>query len=287
MGKETGIAWTDHTFNAWHGCEKVSPACTNCYAEAQSKRYGFHIWGKTAPRRFFGQKHWNEPHRWDIGAKVERVRRRVFVNSMSDTFEDRRDLDRPREQLWDLIDSCSGLDFLLLTKRPENILRMIPPGWRGIRLHNVWYGTTVENQEQADKRIPELLKVPTVVRFLSCEPLLGPVNLTRYLMDPPPEHRHFDQVGCDCNPVPKGDIGWIIAGGESGHGARPTPIAWLEQLRDQCAAADVPFFLKQLGKQLAKEHGLHDEKGGDPGEWPEDLRVQQFPITEQGKEIAP
>ena len=260
MGKETGIAWTDHTFNAWHGCEKVSPACTNCYAEAQSIRFGFQIWGKTAPRRFFGPKHWNEPHRWDIEAKVDGVRRRVFVNSMSDTFEDRRDLDRPREQLWDLIDSCSGLDFLLLTKRPENILRMIPTAWRTSGPVNVWYGTTVENQEQVERRIPELVKIPARIRFLSCEPLLGPLNLELAL--------GF------------GAIHWVIAGGESGLHSRPTMQTWIEKLRDDCSTTRVAFFLKQLGQHFAKEYGLQDIKGGDPGEWPDDLRIQQFPDPE-------
>ncbi len=286
MGKETGIAWCDHTFNAWHGCEKVSPACTNCYAEAQSKRYGFHIWGKTAPRRFFGPKHWNEPHRWDIEAKVDGVRRRVFVNSMSDTFEDRPDLVTWRLKLFDLIQDCRGLDWLLLTKRPQNARRMVPLGWLKDPPANVWFGTTVENQEEAEKRIPELVKIPARVRFLSCEPLLGPVDLSRYLFDPLPKHQHFEQIGCDCNPELTGDLHWVIAGGESGAAPRYTEPAWIESLIDQGRGAGAAVFVKQLGTAFARKFRLTSTKAAEPWEWPGHLRVQQFPKIETKGAIA-
>lgn len=291
MGKGSSIEWTDHTFNAWHGCEKVSPACTNCYAEAQSVRYGFKIWGKAAPRRFFGQKHWNEPHRWDIEAKVDGVRRRVFVNSMSDTFEDRPDLVPWRLKLFDLIQDCRGLDWLLLTKRPQNIRRMVPRSWLNDPPLNVWFGTTVENQEEAGRRIPDLLQVPARIRFLSCEPLLAPVNLKKYFPKPMYHcsecgrelmHSECQKCGTFDNTVSNEirGVDWVIAGGESGSAARATEKVWIEKLRDDCSNAGVPFFFKQLGTSAAKLYDLQDHKGADPAEWPEDLRVQQFPSLE-------
>lgn len=241
MGKGSSIEWTDHTFNPWWGCEKVSPACTRCYAEAFAKRVGQKVWGEKAPRRFFADKHWNEPHRWDIEAKVHGVRRRVFCASMADVFEAREDLNVWRERLWQLIDTTTGLDWLLLTKRPENIARMVPPAWLKDPPANVWYGTTVENQEWADKRIPALIDVPARVRFLSCEPLLGPLDLAKYFDD---GHESGGPAGWIQGASP---IDWVIAGGESGEGARPMYHRWPRDLRDQARRFDVSFFFKQWG----------------------------------------
>jgi protein gp37 len=230
------IEWTDHTFNPWHGCFKVSPGCQHCYAETMNHRYGFHNWGpaKTTQRRKMSANYWQQPLKWDRLAQVS-GRKRVFCASMADVFEDHPQVDDWRADLWDLIRLTPNLDWLLLTKRPENILAMIPVAWRHGPAANVWYGTSVENQEYADMRIPELLKVPAKVRFLSCEPLLGPVTLCRWIRPSP---------GWAPDP-----IHWVIAGGESGHDARPIHPDWVQSLRDECqAAGDVSFFFKQWGE---------------------------------------
>jgi protein gp37 len=213
MGKNSKIEWTHHTFNPWWGCVKVSPACKHCYAEAWAKRTGNDVWGHNAPRRFLSDRHWKEPLKWPPG--------RVFCASMADVFEDREDLDPSRQRLWALIEQTPNLDWLLLTKRPECIDKTTvwPP--------NVWMGVTAENQEYASLRIPLLLETNATTRFLSCEPLLGPLNLSPWL--------------------DKG-IDWVIAGGESGAKARPTNPEWFRSLRDQCVNAGVPFFFKQWGQ---------------------------------------
>lgn len=313
MGKATSIAWTDHTFNPWWGCEKVSAGCANCYAETFSKRVGQGVWGKDAPRRFFGEKHWREPLKWDRDALEGGVRRRVFCASMADVFEDRPDLVEQRSRLFGLIQNTQSLDWLLLTKRPENIARLMP-GWATplaeIVWPNVWLGTSVENQEQANARIPHLLEVPAMVRFLSCEPLLGPVDVSGFMWPVhdrwPSQYRTASEARADGAVVTRHRQGvvwagtpfvkWVIAGGESGPGARPCDVAWIRSLRDQCRDAGTAFFCKQLGARAFSTgflrekpdwalaingagHGNHlsDAKGSDPAEWPEDLRVQEFP----------
>jgi protein gp37 len=255
MGR-TSIEWADYTFNPWWGCEKVSPACTNCYAETFANRIGQKVWGKNAPRRTMSPKYWIEPHRWDVQAKHADERCRVFCASMADVFELRPGLQPLREQLWTLIESTTGLDWLLLTKRPENILQMIPDSWKRRPRANVWYGTTVESQEWAEKRIPALLEVPARVRFLSCEPLLGPVDLepflrqARVLVDDKPfvDERGVGYPARCIEPPPL--IHWVIAGGESGGHPRPMHPKWVRALRDQTKASGVPFFFKQWGELL-------------------------------------
>ncbi len=234
MGETTAIAWTDHTFNPWWGCTNVSPGCDNCYAEAFAKRTGHDVWGRDGGRRFFGDKHWAEPLRWNEKAKNER--RRVFCASMADVFENDERLVDERNRLWDLIALTPNLDWQLLTKRPENVTRMVPGHW--VNDHspmwpaNVWLGTTVEDQTRATIRVPRLIGVPgPEVRFLSCEPLLGPVDLwpwigPNYLFSP---------------------IHWVICGGESGPHHRPLDLANARVVRDQCGLAAVPFFFKQVG----------------------------------------
>jgi protein gp37 len=296
VGADSKIQWTHHTFNPWWGCEKVSPACKNCYAEAFAKRTGHAVWGgDTSPRRFFGGKHWQEPLKWNRAALAAGERHRVFCASMADVFEARYDLDEHRARLWELIEATPALDWLLLTKRPEEVMQRIPERWRGGLPANVWVGTTVENQAMADERIPHLLDVPARVRFLSCEPLLERVNLHRWLCkhatDNQMEQRWMSSW-CD----PSGSISWVIIGGESGPPARPCALEWICDLVEQCRTADVPRFVKQLGALVVSEErtvedpaafglsskwawaaALVDRAGGDPEEWPEELCVREFP----------
>lgn len=230
MGKDSRIEWTHHTFNPWWGCVRVSDACDNCYADAWAKRLGEHIWGPHSERRFFSDAHWKEPLRWNRDAQTEGERRRVFCASMGDVFENRADLIDARQRLFDLIDVTPHLDWLLLTKRIHLVKKLLPKGYELPR--NVWLGTTVENQRVADKHIKYLLEFESPsVRFLSCEPLLGPLDLGRYLK--------------------KGDNGtrvdWVIAGGESGSNARPMDPEWPTALQRQCRKARVPFHFKQWG----------------------------------------
>jgi len=203
---------------------KVSPACKHCYAESWSKRVGQDVWGINAERRFFGDHHWSEPLRWDAEAGRSGTRARVFCASMADVFEDRSELDSWREKLWRTIAQTSNLDWLLLTKRPEMVLRMVP--WANHWPSNVWLGTTVEDQRRADERLPYLSRIPAAVRFISAEPLLGGLNLSDWLT---------------------GTIDWVITGGESGPKARPSAPSWFRDLLNACMAADVPFHFKQWG----------------------------------------
>ncbi len=224
MGKNSKIEWTHHTFNPWWGCVKVSPACKYCYAETWSRRVGLEVWGAKSERRFFTDRHWAEPCQWDKVARANGERRRVFCASMADVFEVRAELNPWRQRLWGLIDTTPSLDWLLLTKRPQNFQRYLP---NAVVPHNVWLGTTVENQRWANERIPNLVEVEAPVRFLSCEPLLGPLDLSPWLVS--------------------GKIDWLIAGGESGGKARPTDPRWVRSLRDQCIAHGVAFHFKQWG----------------------------------------
>jgi protein gp37 len=224
VAKNSRIEWTTHTFNPWWGCVKMSPACKHCYAESWAKRVGQDIWGVSADRRFFGDKHWSEPLKWDREAAAEGTRARVFCASMADVFEDRPDLDDARERLWRLIESTPHLDWLLLTKRPDLIQDKV--NWTSGWPENVWMGTTAEDQKWAKKRLPYLVKVPAAVRFISAEPLLGPLSIQPWLKD-----------GLD----------WVITGGESGARARPSSPSWFRDLMNQCMEADVAFHFKQWG----------------------------------------
>ena len=239
MGADSKIEWTHHTFNPWWGCERVSPGCQHCYAESLAKRYGHKVWGKQSPRRFFGENHWNEPLRWNRDAQAAGERRRVFCASMADVFEERENLIHERLRLWDLIEATPWLDWLLLTKRPQNVLLLSPIRWDRFGWpDNVWIGTTVEDQQRADERVPILCAIPARVRFLSCEPLIGPVNL---------------QVGWLSPTFPALHVDWVIVGGESGPGARPMDPEWARSLRDDCERFAVPFFFKQWGDWLPYE----------------------------------
>ena len=223
MAENSGIEWTHHTFNPWTGCTKVSPACDYCYAEAWSKRSGHVEWGPRGQRR--RTKTWGNPIKWDRDAGIAGVRFRVFCASLADVFDNHRSIDPEwRADLWKMIEQTPNLDWLLLTKRPQNVVKFAPfrwydEGWP----ENVWIGTTVENQDEAYRRLDHLVGIPAKVRFLSCEPLLGSITLRAWL---PRLH-------------------WVITGGESGANFRPADADWFRSLRDECNEFDVPFLFKQ------------------------------------------
>ncbi len=290
MAENTKIEWTDCTFNPWWGCQKVSPACDHCYAERDAKRFapGRMLWGVDSERRIFADKpngkndHWEAPLKWakTLPAKLGR-RPRVFCASMADWL----DLDAPIGEfirLLRLIEQTPELDWLLLTKRIGNWRKRMQeavdrvdasmsfvPRWAEDWLNgkppaNVWIGSTVVNQEEADRDVPKLLQVPARVRFLSIEPMLGPIDI-RFAFSDAGVIRcprcMFGTNRLDHGPCPndgetlRNDPGvhWIICGGESGHGARPLHPDWARSLRDQCKAADVPFLFKQNGEFLPVE----------------------------------
>jgi protein gp37 len=269
MGEITEISWTDHTFNPWIGCQRVSPACEHCYAESGNKRWGKELWGPKAERSVTRLDNWKKPVRWNKKAEEAGVRRLVFCASQADVFEDRRDLDEPRARLFELIEKTAGLDWLLLTKRADKMTELAPVSWAKAWPRNVWAGVTVEDQKRADERIPHLLNVPAVLRFLSCEPLLGPVNLAPWLVPPRPDFGHGPGGGSfleeqlqgqwDAEHKGRPTIDWVICGGESQYGARPMRIDWARDLRDLCAVAGIPYHFKQWG-----EHDATGKRVGKP-----------------------
>lgn len=249
MSETTPIEWCDATLNLWWGCTKVSDGCKFCYAEhLADTRHKRGNWGPKGERREV--KSWRSIlAKVSKRAKAENRRLRVFCSSMSDVFEGPETMggedsenwvtvSRLRAELWEAIEEHHHLDFLLLTKRPGNVIGMVP--WDYCLLHNVWIGTSIEDQQTADERIPHLLDIPAAVRFLSCEPLLGPVDISGYL------DNGYDRCLPPNRYLP--DIHWVIAGGESGPNARPMHPDWARSLRDQCNAADVPFLFKQWGE---------------------------------------
>jgi protein gp37 len=310
----TGIQWTDETWNPIRGCSRVSEGCRNCYAESVAKRFsgpGLPYEGLTTKGKWNGtirvvDEAMTKPLSW-------KKPRRVFVNSMSDLFHENV-ADETIDRIFAVMALAPQHTFQVLTKRPERMraylscatfgasiisepsaykrvvaaldlpdwlpagrsFRRVPEAWP---LPNVWLGVSVEDQATADTRIPLLLDTPAAVRFISAEPLLGPINLNPHLYE--------DQ-----------QLHWVIVGGESGHGARSCSIEWVEAIVGQCVAAAVPVFVKQLGARPKLDRGidaipawpdhvrvsgtqalvgLRDHKGGDMAEWPEALRVRQFP----------
>jgi len=301
MSTGTKIEWTHHTFNPWWGCTKVHAGCTNCYAEALDKRWGGDHWGNGPRRMVLGE--WGKPAKWNAEAQAAGERRRVFCASMCDLFEDHKGevvdqqgkpvplphspgvwtVPHLRTRVFHLVEATPWLDWLMLTKRPENINDMVPSRWHDEWPANVMTGTSPCNQETADKCIPALLKVPGR-HFLSCEPLIGPLllaDLEREYED----GQAFDWLG-------GGGIDWVIVGGESGRKSRQFHIGWAHSIVEQCKAVGVPVFVKQLGAQPIRDPScpgescfvdLKDPKGGDMSEWPKALRVREFP-TFQGPE---
>lgn len=289
MSTTTGIEWTDTTWNPVTGCTKVSPGCDHCYAEKITER--FHGKGAFADVKLHPDRR-DAPLRW-------RKPRRVFVNSMSDLFHDQVP-DEFIAHLWAVMAQTPAHTYQILTKRHGRMRSLLgtaafkltvlaqardidpyrrSPMWP---LNNVWLGVSVEDQKHAELRIPALLDTPAVVRFLSCEPLLGPVDLTRAVWTRGDQRGHgltasFVHAGGCCERQFHG-INWCIAGGESGPGARPCDPDWIGSLLRQCQAADVAVFVKQLGGVWARQHGT-DPKGGDWTHWPQQLRVRQFPTV--------
>lgn len=228
MGVKTNIGWCDHTFNCWWGCTKVggSPACENCYAETWAKRTGFNIWGDDQPRRYFGDKHWNEPIAWNRAAEKAEERRRVFCMSMGDWAEGRPEQKPHLDRWWNLCLDTPWLDKLMLTKRPQLINKLCP-----LRSQTIWHGVTAETQKWTDIRWSHLRDVDCEIKWFSVEPL-------------------FERILLPDDFLSMGRRGWVIVGGESGPRARPMESGWAEYLRDQCVEAGVPFFFKQWGNWI-------------------------------------
>lgn len=328
MSQTTSIEWCDATFNPWIGCTKVSPGCANCYAEGNvaSKFMGIK-WGKEQKRRRTSESNWELPRRWNRAEErvrapdgADKKRPRVFCASLADCL----DHEVPIEWLADLlqlIHETPNLDWLLLTKRPENWGRRLMQvlamqDWRvedrrltgrfveqwcvdEVAPANVWFGVSVEDHAWADERIPALLKIPARVRFLSVEPLLGPVEVCKgsFLYrpedsEPTDEFRTSPitgkrQMAVRVSKTAERLLHWVIVGGESGPKARPCNVEWVRSVLGQCKAAGVPCFVKQLGSRpdygtpFDKPGGyqwpIKHPKGGDMNEWPEDLRIREMP----------
>lgn len=279
MAETTGIEWTDATFNPWTGCLRVSPGCDHCYAAAMAGRNGstFGSWEPGADRKRTSKAYWNGPAKWNRKAIAAGKRVRVFCASMADVFDNRA----PISWLVDLLEvvrQTTMLVWQILTKRAQLIRRRLEEALRdaGVRglaplcdwisawlngapPPNVWLGTTVENQTEADRRIPHLLAVPAARRFLSCEPLLGPVDLTDIQWPSTrgkfPDTDDLSDSRTALRMIEGSKIDWIIAGGESGPGSRPAHPDWFRSLRDQCQAAGVPFFFKQHGDWIVPYDG--------------------------------
>ena len=316
--KDSRIEWTDHTFNPWIGCTKVSPGCANCYAEAlMDTRYGRAKWGPGNPRHRTSAENWREPLKWNRDAAkanavaygstpIPPIRPRVFCASLADW------LDEEVPDLWladllRLIFETRSLTWMLLTKRPQNWKARLQAAGKAAYVtgnctvdfgfwlqnwitgravpDNVWIGTSVEDQERADERIPALLDIPARIRFLSCEPLLGSITLTEcapYIMDGdtsnPGVINAFNALchhpkTCISIPDAKASsqgINWVICGGESGPHARPMLLDWARSLRDQCQAAGCAFFFKQ-----GSNANWQDFKNFES--FPAELQIRQFP----------
>jgi protein gp37 len=298
VAETTGIAWCDSTFNPWIGCTKISPGCDHCYAEALDKRmrYGGAVhWGAGTPRMRTSSSTWKAPlawnrkqqqkvDEWSMGGRDIYPPRPhlVFCASLADVF-DNEVPEAWRDDLFTLIEATPHLTWLLLTKRIGNASKMIVTYNHPRPQHNVWLGASIVNQEEADRDIPKLLATPAAKRFISYEPALGPVDFSRVAAD---DFNYTDALAPRFLPP----LDWIIVGGESSQGgakARPFDRQWAYDTIAQCKAAGVACFVKQLGSNVIArndEHGCDlsaprflDRAGAEPREWPEDLRVQEFP----------
>ena len=265
MAEFSKIAWCDATFNPWQGCSKVSPGCANCYAEKLvDHRFKKVKWGPGQPRK--RTKTWKDPEKWNRQAEASGVRKKVFCASLADWLDD----EVPESwliNLCGLIKRCQNLDWLMLTKRPENALKGCAKWFTELCLPNVWFGVSAENQEYYDLRVGLLRQIPAAVHWVSYEPALGP--LERLELD--------------------GDVfwapDWLVIGGESqqGNPARQFQIEWAESAISLCRKTACSPFMKQVGANATYRyhHFLTDDKAGaDPSEWPESIRVRQFPLVE-------
>jgi protein gp37 len=248
LAENSKIEWTHHTFNPWIGCQKVSPGCDNCYAEAMmDHRYGRVTWGPHGERVRTSPANWRKPISWDKAAAKAGRRDRVFCASLADWLDNKVPRNW-RTDLWGLIEATPNLDWLLLTKRPENYAKLAP--WHNDKVpRNIWYGVTAEDQLHFDRRWKVAQQVQSRVHFISYEPALGPLSLFGHTIKPD----------------------WIICGGESGKGARTMETVWARSLRDECKASGTAFFFKQMtGKKPI----------------PEDLLVREFPVPGKVMELA-
>lgn len=263
---ETKIEWCDYTWNPWRGCSEVSPGCANCYAREFSKRNPkvLGTWGADGTRPLATEKYLMEPIEWNLQAMtVKGAKKKVFCGSLMDFFEDRQDLEEYRRIALNIILRCPNLWWLILTKRSASMLDIAFHGNLRFPRSNIIYGVTIEDQARADLRMPHVRhakKSHMALTFLSVEPLLGPVDFSK----------HFES----CTPD------WVIVGGESGAKARACELSWVEEIVNQCRAFKVPVFVKQMGARCVADGQLlrlMDRKGGDESEWPEWLRVREFP----------
>jgi protein gp37 len=266
VGETTGVGWTDHTVNFWWGCAHKSEECNACYAEALANRWGHDVWGKKADRRVLSDTQWRLPFKLDKMSRLDVEtggglgrRHRVFCSSMADVFEDHPIVNELRPRVFEIIEQCTSLDWQLLTKRPELVAEMVPAHWmRGAWPLHVGLGTTAGLQRRVDERMPLLTALPAPLLFVSIEPNLGPVELE----------------------LDRWPVDWVIVGGESaqgGHKPRRTDLEWVRSVIDQCAAVDVPVFVKQMGAVLGRELGCADRAGEDWSAWPAWARVREFP----------
>lgn len=289
MGENSKIGWTHHTWNLWRGCTEVSPACDHCYARELAKRNPAVLgqWGRGAPRVLAADGYRKLPLKWNQQAAEAGERRRVFALSMGDWLDDEVPVEWLSELLR-MVYATENLDWLLLTKRPENFFKRIKSairaelkrtggepssfldfmdGWacKGDMIpKNVWIGTTVENQLCADYRIPQLLAIPARVRFLSCEPIVGEFDFS-----------HVSWI--KWFRISHG-LSWVIAGGESGPHARPVKAEWIRSLRDECALAAMPFFFKQWGEWSPDHAGVMTRIGtAKSGKTLDGREWQEFP----------
>lgn len=273
MANKTKIQWTDATWNIAVGCTKVDEDCKFCYMYRQGDRYGYDAKTVTKTKKVF-----NLPLTLKVPSKI-------FTSSLTDFFHE--DIDSFRDEAWDIIRRSPHHTFQILTKRPERIKQCLPVDWNG-GWKNVWLGTSVGCQKAAEERIPLLFDVPAFIKFLSIEPLYGPMDITNKGIN---DGYNFPTDYDNGRPIEWADPGdsfigidWVIIGGESGnatgkHQYRPCNISWIESIINQCRFGEVSVFVKQLGSHLAKEMNLKDRLGGDPDEWPENLRVREFPIV--------
>lgn len=298
MGDKTEIIWTDATWNPIRGCRRVSPGCENCYAEKVAHRFsgpGKPYEGLTTARGRWNGEVMKVPAVLDQPIRWQRPRM-IFVNSMSDLFHERLDFEYIAA-VFGVMAAAKHHTFQVLTKRADRMIEFFD--WIGEAdipsatcarhaqnviddprmkatlngaalnwpLNNVWLGVSAEDQERADERIPKLLRCPAAVHWISAEPLIGPIDLA-------------DHPG----------LGWVVVGGESGPGSREMRLDWARKMVRQCQEADVPVMVKQLGAKPMEWEGNHlgkwlsrhvtrHKKGGEMSEWPEDLRVRQYPPT--------
>lgn len=300
MGETTGIEWTDATWNPWQGCHKVSSGCKNCYMFREKTRYGQepNVVVRSSQRTLNAPFRMKEPQK-------------VFTCSWSDFFIE--EADPWRDEAWSIIERTPHVTYQIVTKRPERIARRLP--WSGTPWPNVWLGVSAERQQELDERVPHLLETPAAVRFVSAEPLLGPLDFRLTMCKPEGlapgvwlDSLRGHVIGPD--DMLDARVDWVIVGGESGPGARPCDASWVRSIVRQCREAGVACFVKQLGANVESRNDagfegddpeswpmdtrhveltstnwqgepvrihLRDPKGGDPAEWPEDLRVREFP----------